>query len=317
MLIRTSRRAAVAAASLAIALPLASCSVDDAAVGAGTPSAKGSDVALKTLPRDDALAAKLPEKYRSKGTLILGLSESQPYSSFEADGTVVGLVPDLAKQLESLLGVKITVTKTSFDAIVPGIKSSRIDLSAPAGDFVERQSNVDFADFAQSNVTVMTNKSGQAPSTSLDLCGKKAAVEKGTGTTNVLNAVRDLCVKAGKPPVDIKTYGDLTAANLALQSNRVDSVVAPTAHNQVAAAQSNGNFVVTKVADMQSLPAATATYGIQSLKGSGLAPVLVEALHKLDQEGVYTELFEKWNIPASAITADRIKLNGSTQKQKG
>ena len=41
------------------------------------------------------------------------------------------------------------------------------------------------------------------------------------------------------------------------------------------------------------------------------------ALRKLEQEGVYTELFTKWNIPASAIPADRIKLNGSTQKQKG
>jgi polar amino acid transport system substrate-binding protein len=307
-------RAAVAAL---LVLPLASCSVDDTAVGAGTPPASASDVEVKLLPRDDALAAKVPEKFRNKGTLILGLSESQPYSSFEADGTVEGLVPDLAKQLESMLGLKVTITKTSFDAIVPGIKSARIDLSAPAGDFVERQSTVDFADFAQSNVTVMTNKSGKAPGSSLDLCGTKAAVEKGTGTTNVLNAVRDLCTKAGKTPVDLKTYNDLTAANLALQSNRVDSVVAPTAHNQLAAAQSNGTFVVTKVADMQSLPAATATYGIQSLKGSGLAPVLVEALHKLDQEGVYTKLFEKWDIPASAIPADRMKLNGSTQKQKG
>jgi polar amino acid transport system substrate-binding protein len=312
-------RAAVAAISALALIPLVGCSVDDAAVGAGTPSAQGSanTAALKTLPRDDALAAKVPAKYRDKGTLILGLSESQPYSSFEADGSVVGLVPDLAKQLESLLGLKITVTKTSFDAIVPGIKSARIDLSAPAGDFVERQTNVDFADFAQSNVTVMTNKSGKAPGSSLDLCGTKAAVEKGTGTTNVLTAVRDLCTKAGKPPVDLKTYNDLTAANLALQSNRVDSVVAPTAHNQLAAAQSNGTFVVTKVADMQSLPAATATYGIQTMKDSGLAPVLVEALQKLDQEGVYTKLFEKWNIPASAIPADRITLNGSTQKQKG
>jgi polar amino acid transport system substrate-binding protein len=308
-------RAAVAAL---VVLPLVSCSVDDSAVGAATPAAaKGSTADITTLPRDDVLAAKVPEKYRSKGTLILGLSESQPYASFEADGTVAGLVPDLAKQLESMLGLKVTVTKTSFDAIVPGIKSSRIDLSAPAGDFVERQSTVDFADFAQSNVTVMTNKSGKAPGSSLDLCGTKAAVEKGTGTTNVLNAVRDLCTKAGKTPVDIKTYNDLTAANLALQSNRVDSVVAPTAHNQLAAAQSNGTFVVTKVGDMQSLPAATATYGIQTLKGSGLAPVLVEALHKLDQAGIYTKLFEKWNIPASAIPADRIKLNGSTQKQKG
>ncbi|MCW7947020.1 glutamine ABC transporter substrate-binding protein [Streptomyces hygroscopicus] len=303
------------------ALALTACSVDDSTVGsastgAAKASASASPVSVALHPLDTSLQAKLPAAYREKGHLDLGVSEYSPYNTFDSDGRVTGLVPDLAAQFSSMLGVKITVEKTTFDAVVPSLKSGRLDLSAPAGDFVERQQQVDFADFAKSNVTVMVNTATSfKPRAGLDLCGRKVAVEKGAGTQNVVAAQSDKCRKAGKKDVDEQVFADLSSAALALQSKRVDAVAAPTASNTAASAQSSGRFATVKIADMQSLPAATAIYGFEAKKGSGLAAVLAQALRALHDDGTYDKLFAKWSLTLSTIDASKITVNGSDQHQ--
>ncbi|MFJ4519113.1 transporter substrate-binding domain-containing protein [Streptomyces sp. NPDC088816] len=304
------------------ALGLAACSVNDATVtsapstASGMASAAASAQSVPLQPLDTSLNAKLPATYRSGRPLVLGVNEYSPYNTFGSDGKITGLVPDLAAQLSSMLGVKITIEKATFDAIVPALKSGRLDLSAPAGDFVERQQQVDFADFAKSNVTVMVNTSASfTPRASLDLCGRKVGVEKGAGTQNVVAAVSHRCGQADKAAVDEQVFADLSSAALALQSKRIDAVAAPSAANTSASASSGGRFSTVKIDDMQSLPAATATYGIEVKKGSGLAEVVADALRTLYDDGTYARLFEKWSLDLSALERSKITVNGSTQYQ--
>lgn len=300
------------------ALLLTGCSVNDSTVASsksGTPQ-PAATARIAVQPLDPSLQAKVPAAYAKRGTLVMGLSEYSPYANYESDGSVTGLVPDLAQQLSSMLGLKIKVEKVTFDATIPGIKSGRIDLSAPVGDFVERQKEVDLADFAQSQVTVMVNTSaGFRPKTGLELCGHKVGVEKGAGTQNVVAGLSARCTKAGKPAVSEQVFADLSSASLALQSNRLDAVAAPSASNTAVSESSGGRFATLKIDDMENLPAATAIYGIESNKGNGLAPVIAAAIGKLYDTGTYKKLFDKWNLPLSTIDKTKMLVDGSKQSQ--
>ncbi|ADI12236.1 arginine ABC transporter periplasmic substrate-binding protein [Streptomyces bingchenggensis BCW-1] len=312
---RNRPRAAVGALSLplALSLTLAGCSVDDSA-GTDKPKAKSS-AAIRLEPLDRELAAEVPAQYKNK-TLIMGVSEYAPYNTFGSDGRVTGLVPDLAAQLSAILGVKIKVEKTTFDAIIPGLKSGRIQLSAPAGDFVERQEQVDFADFAKSSVTLMVNKSASfQPKTGLEVCGRKVGVEKGAGTQNVVAALTERCAAKGKPAVDEQVFPDLSGAALALQSKRIEAVAAPSAANTSASSGSNGRFQTLELKDILDLPASTAIYGIEAKKGSGLAPVITKALREMYESGTYGKLFGLWRLPLSTVSKSQLAVNGSKQSQ--
>ncbi|NGO08966.1 transporter substrate-binding domain-containing protein [Streptomyces sp. HC44] len=303
---------------LPLVLALTACSVDDSTVGSSSDSGKpkpSASVAVALAPPDAALRARVPKQYAGKD-VVMGVSEYAPYITFGSGGGITGLVPDLNKQLSSMLGIRITLRKTTFDSTIPGIKSGRIDLSSPVGDFVERQTEVDMTDFAQSNVTVMVAAQASfRPKTGTDLCGRKVGVEKGAGTQNVVAALTQRCEKAGKSAVNDQVFTDLPAAALALQSGRIDAVAAPSAANTAASESSGGRFKTVEIKDMLDLPAATAIYGIVSKKDSGLAPVLADALRKLHDEGTYQKLFDKWDLPLSTVDKAKIQVNGSKQSQ--
>lgn len=314
---RTSRLASVAGVIAASALVLTGCAVDDQNLDGSTPKTSSETAEIELIAFDDDLAALVPEKDAER-TLVYATSENTPYFGIKSDGSFEGLAVDLVAQFESILGIEIELQTTTLDATIPGIQSGRIDISGPAGDFVERQELVDFSDVAKSNVTLLVSDDGKfSPKTSRDLCGTNLGIKKGAGTQNVLDAVSADCVANGAEAVKISTYADLAAANLALRSARIEAVVAPTAPNSIAASQTDSGFDIITIDDMQTLPAATATYGFETVKGSGLAEALVGALRLVHEKGVYEQLFDKWSIPASAIQLEQIVVNGSTQAQKG
>jgi polar amino acid transport system substrate-binding protein len=306
---------AAGALALVTVIALSACSVNDSAPGSSTESAAPVTAEIALVSKDESLSAEVPASFKDR-ELVMGVSEFSPYINFESDGTITGLIPDLNAQLASLLGITIKVQKSTFDSTLTGIEAGRFDLSAPAGDFLERQQKVDFVDFAQSNVTVLVKKStGFMPSSSSELCGKKVGVEKGTGTQNVVAAVSENCTKAGQAALEVNAFSEKNAEVLALQSERIDVIVAPSASNQSVEAESGQMFTTIKLDDMQNLPAATATYGIMMKKSTGLADVLAKAVKKLEAQGTYAALFDKWGIPLSKIESSRMLVNGSQQYQ--
>ena len=222
----------------------------------------------------------------------------------------------MLKQFESILKLKIDVQTVNFATSMTDVQSGRIDITGPAGDFVERQSIVDFADMAKDNVIVLVKKTDDfTPSTNAALCGTTLGLQTGAGTTQVMAAVNAQCTAKGKSPASVSDYADLSQATLALTSGRIQGVVAPVASNSLAARSSNGTMRVITIAQMQTLPAATATYGIQTKKGNKLAPAFVAALQEMAAKGTYKALFVKWGIPLSALTPSKIRFDGSTQNK--
>src|SRR4051794_8509180 len=284
------------AAALAGALALLS------ACGGGSSGGSGQTVTPQSSV-DSAAAAKLPAAIKSAGVVKVATDASYPPDEFFAadNKTIQGMDVDLGNALGAVLGVKFQFSNVGFDSIIPSL-GNRYDLSLSSfTDNKEREQTVDMVVYANVGTNFMVaGDSSLAPKTVADLCGKSAAVEKGTTQLEALQAQKKKC------KLTILAFPDQNQANLALKSGRADVVLADAPVNVYAAKQSSGAF---KVAGGSF---GKAPYGIAVPKDTahaGLADAILAALKDLGQDGTYDRIFAKWGLSAGA-THD-FKLNGA------
>ena len=290
------RRTALLAAVAVAALGLAACG-DDSSSTSSTASAGGADATV---------AALVPAAAKSKGTLTVAADATYAPNEFIGpDGKkVIGMDADLATALAATMGLKAKVVNATFDAIIPGLAASKYDLGMSSfTDTKEREQTVDFVTYFSAGTSFFTKSDGPAINKLDDLCGHKAAVEKGTTQADDSAAQSKKCTAAGKGAVKVLVYPDQNGANLALSSGRADVSMAdsPVAAYQVK--QSKGAF---------KLGAAygTAPYGIAIRKQSGLDKPVLAALKALMADGTYTKILTTWGVASGAITDPAI--NGAT-----
>src|SRR6476646_2750639 len=100
-----------------------------AACGSSKDSAKtdttsgGSNTTAAASGVDAALAAKLPEKIKSAGKLVVATDASYaPNEFYKEDGTTLQCMDiDMAKAIGEVLGVEVDVENASFDTIIPSL----------------------------------------------------------------------------------------------------------------------------------------------------------------------------------------------------
>jgi polar amino acid transport system substrate-binding protein len=316
---------APAAVGIATVLAVAACSSSAASTssasassaGAG-PTSSSSGAASTTsqiLPENSSLAALVPAQFKNR-TLIFGAGQADPWTIEATNGTFTGLVPDLFQQIDSILGITVKFQAADAADGITGVQSGRFDIVGPNGDFVQRQQIVDLTDFAQDISSVLVSASGSFdPTTTADLCGSTLALEAGTATPAIVAAISNQCTAAGKQPVKPLSFPNQPAMDLAVSSGRADGSLTAGANNEIAAAQSNGEFKNVLVAGIASFPSASAIFGFATKKGSGLAAALAGALREIYAKGLYTKIFDEWHLPTSTITAGQIKMDGSTQQE--
>jgi polar amino acid transport system substrate-binding protein len=268
--------------------------------GSDNPTVKSSTPAAgKFAQQDPTIAAAVPAALRTKGTLTIASDASYaPNEYFDTDGkTIIGMSVDLATALGEVMGLKVKFVNAKFDNIIPALASGRYDISVSSfTDNKEREKTVDFVTYFSAGTQFFANSDGPDITGLEDLCGHSLAVER--GTTQAADATKQStkCTGEGKKKVDVQTYPDQNAANLALKSKRAELSAAdsPVAAYQVT--KSNGSFKLV------GEPYGTAPYGIALPKNSGLAQPLLDALKKLIAAGTYKTILEKWNVEAGAIT---------------
>jgi polar amino acid transport system substrate-binding protein len=311
-----------AAAGVATALAITACSSSAGSSSAGTSSTSptsgnsgAASTASQLLPENSSLAALVPAQFKNT-TLIYGAGQASPWTIEATNGTFTGLVPDLFQQIDSILGITVKFQPADAADGITGVQSGRFDIVGPNGDFVQRQQIVDFTDFAQDVSSVLVPASGSFdPTTTADLCGSTLALEAGTATPDIVAAISKQCTAAGKQPVKSLSFPNQPAMDLAVSSGRADGSLTAGANNEIAAAQSNGEFKNTVVAGIASFPSASATFGFATKKGSGLAAALAAALREIYAKGLYTKIFDEWHLPTSTITAAQITVDGSKQQE--
>jgi polar amino acid transport system substrate-binding protein len=273
-----------------------------AGVGCGGDEGAGETTTAATSEGTGA-ASLVPEKIRSKGTLIVAADATYAPNEFiGADGkTVEGMDPDLVKALGEVLGLEIEVVNASFDTIIPGLASGKYDLGMSSfTDTKEREQVVDFVTYFTAGTSFYVKAGGPTIATLADLCGHSVGVERGTVQADDANAQSDKCTAAGESAVKVSVYPDQNAANLAISSGRAEVGMADSPVAAYIVEQSNGQFELT------GEPYNTAPYGIAIPKESGMAKPILEALKELMANGTYQEILTKWGVQDGAITNPQI-----------
>ncbi len=111
---------------------------DTTAAAAAAPSGGGAKF-------DQALHDALPAAMKKAGVMTLATDPTDPPLEFYNEkNELVGAEVDLAAALGFVLGVKVNLVPSKFDAIIPGVEAGRFDGSVSGfADRKERQKLVD------------------------------------------------------------------------------------------------------------------------------------------------------------------------------
>jgi polar amino acid transport system substrate-binding protein len=251
----------------------------------------------------------VPAAIKAKGTLTVATDATYAPNEFVKPGTstIIGLDPDLAVALGQQLGLKLNLVNASFDTIIPGLQSGKYDMGLSAyTDTKAREKVVDFVVYYHTGESFFVNTSDTKTYNGLDsLCGAKVSVEKGTTEESDAQAQSKKCTAAGKPKVDVLSFGDQNAANLAVSSGRADLGFADSQVVSYMLTQSNGQF--KEVGD----PVNVTPSAIALPKGNGMAPAVQAAVKNLIADGTYAQIFKKWTMESNMIPASEVKINAA------
>jgi polar amino acid transport system substrate-binding protein len=273
------------------------------AAGCGSSSSGGSAATKTETPginvaKDAKIAAAVPKSISSKGTLTVATDATYPPDEYIApDGkTVIGMDADLAKAIGQVLGLKVEVKNATFDAIIPGLAANKYDLGMSSfTDTKEREATVDFVTYLTAGTSLYTKTEDSGVKSFEDLCGKSAAVEKGTIQADAITEQSKKCKAAGKPEVDLQVLPDQNAANLAISSGRAEVGAADTPVAVYIAEQSKGQFKVV------GQPVPPEPYGIAIPKDNGMAQPVLDALKAVIADGAYDKIIKYWGLEEGAL----------------
>jgi polar amino acid transport system substrate-binding protein len=272
--------------------------------GCGGSSSGGDDSTVAPQSSvDAAAAAKLPAALKSGGVVKVAVDASYPPNEFFGtdNKTLQGWDIELGQAIGKKLGVTFQFSNLGFDSILPSL-GNRFDVGISSfTDTKEREQTVDMVDYFSAGTSFFApSDSTLAPKTVADLCGKTAAVEKGTTQLADLNAQKKKC------KLTVNAFPDQNGANLAVSTGRADVGMADSPVAAYIAKKSNGQLKL--VGDAYG----TAPYGIAVPKDSdhaGLAEAISMALQDLSDDGTYQSILKKWGVQAGAATS--FGLNGA------
>lgn len=284
--------------AMACLLPLAaltSCGSSDT----DKPGAEGKNPELfKLLPADIKKSKKVK----------VGVSPNSP-PLLRADGEkTVGIIPDLAAEVEKLLGVKLELLPMDYAGLQPALTSERIDLNwSVVNDTTERQQIMDFVDFMRSDHGFLVLKGNPKGLKSADdLCGTRAGTVKGGQDQAYLEEQKAKCQASGKK-MDLLLYNSRQDIQTAMQSGKVDSFlgILPSHAFQAAAVKNGELFELAPGVYLEGI------FGVAvSKKNTGLRDAIQTAIKQLVSDGTYAEVLAKHDAKQYALTEEQILING-------
>jgi polar amino acid transport system substrate-binding protein len=308
---RGSRAAVATAVAASAALLLAGCS-------GKTTESENKQTGTQGIPKDDALAAKVPDQIKSDGKLVIATDASYAPNEFKNGDAFQGMDIDLGNALGKVLGLNVEFVNAQFDGILAGIDARRYEIGLSSfTDNKDREKTVDFVNYYKAGTSIAVGQGNPLGiKNMLDLCGKKVAAEQGTVQLQSLQQDKDAdgnvtlrgsCKAAGKPvPVPV-SQPDQNAVNTALIAGRADAFTAdsPVVEYQV---KVTGGRVEQGGATTDVAP-----YGMALKKGDGqFAEALRGALQKLMDSGDYKKILQTWGIESGALDKATINAAGSS-----
>jgi polar amino acid transport system substrate-binding protein len=256
-----------------------------------------------------ALHDALPADILEKGVITLATDPTDPPLEFyDENNVIVGSEVDMAAALAEILGVKIELVPSKFDAIIPGVEAGRFDGSVSGfADRKNRQEVVDFVDYFTTSRALLV-KTGAQPDleTATELCGKSVAVAKGTTMADSIVELSAACEADGKEAIDGQVYPDQAACTLAVQSGRAD-VTIQGAHAALWIAKNSGGELEVYLRPNEG----NDINGILLKKG-GLVEPFQKAIQQLMDSGDFERIWAEWGL--QDVILSEATINGGVNE---
>ena len=160
-----------------------------------------------------------------KGQMIAAINPTVPPIQYiNEDGDIIGLDVDLGNAIAARLCLKMEFQSTQFATMIPLLKEGRIDLINSFMFYTpERASQVLMVPYGASTMAIVVARTNADQVTGPEyFSGRKIGVETGTVDYNDAKAATEALEKAGKPPIDIHTFGTYADVLNALHAGQVD-----------------------------------------------------------------------------------------------
>jgi polar amino acid transport system substrate-binding protein len=300
--VRVRRSYAAGSLLAAAAVILSGCANNASNEGGGAPTGGASPSAVA---KDDALAAQVPDKVKSDGTLTIGTNLPYAPNEFkDANGKIVGMDIDIGNAIAKKLGLTAEWKESSFDNLLSPATGTKYELSMSSfSDTKKREETFDFVTYFTAG-TVWASKDKAFDSN--DPCGKKVAVQATTyQDTDDVPARQKKCTSASKPQIQVQRYDSQAEATNAVVTGKADAFLADSPVIDYAIKQTGGQL--SRVGEAYD----TAPYGLLVPKNGGtLKDALLGAVKALMSDGTYKAILDRWGLGAGAITNPAI--NGAT-----
>lgn len=298
------RRALAVPLALGLAVALSACGSDSLSSSESSGSASGAEGSAASpaasQAKVDALAAKVPEKVKTAGKLVVGVDTTYPPNEFLAeDGkTAKGMDIDLLNAVAQKLGVTTEWQNSNFDAIILGVTSGKYDVGMSSFTInPERKKSVNMVSYYSAGTLWVAPKGNPKQIDPDNACGKTIGIQKGTVQVTDLQARSKKCTDGGKEAIKLVIDDQQVKITAALTSGKVDAMAADSPVSINAIQQTNDQF--EKVGDIYD----SAPYGVVVPKDqTEFAGAIKDALVDLEKSGDYEKILTTWGGQDGAIT---------------
>ena len=246
--------------------------------------------AVPTMAQNNCTPALGHPPLARKGMLIAAINPTvAPIQYIDDDGNIIGLDVDLGNAIAARLCLKMEFQSTQFATMIPILKEGRIDLIDSFMFYTpERASQVLMVPYGASTMAIVVPKKNTDAITGPEyFSGKSFAVELGTVDLKDAQAASEALQKAGKPPIDIHTFGTYADVLQALAAGQMDGAFIGT--EQAFWYRKKGQDFF-RIALTGYDPHAEAL----AFKDPELADAVVKVMNELHADGTFDKIFKPY-----------------------
>ena len=226
-----------------------------------------------------------------KGVMIAAINPTvAPIQYINDDGEIVGLDVDLGNAIAAKLCLKMQFQSTQFATMIPILKEGRIDLINSFMFYTpERAAQVLMIPYGASSAAIVVAKKNTDEIKGLDyFSGKSFATELGTVDYQAAKDESEALVKAGKPAIDVRTFG--TYADV-LQALKAGQVAGAFIGVEEAAYYKKKGADFFRVAIGGLIPHAEAL----AFKDPALAEAVAKVMNEMKADGSFDKIFAPYD----------------------
>ena len=292
----------LAVSGLIAGLSLAGCgsdTLDPTSPSSSTPAPNTSSSTAGGV--DPALAAKVPDKIKSAGKIVVGTDASYAPNEFiGTDGkTVEGMDVDLFNAVAAKLGLTAEYQNAGFDTIILGVTGGKYDVGVSSFTINDdRKKEVNMVSYFNAGTQWVTAAGNHKKVDPNNACGLTIGVQKSTvQDTDDLPAKSKACTDAGKPAITVVAQEKQDQVTADLVSGKTDAMLADSPVGLYAVKQTGGKLEA--VGDIYD----AAPYGFVVPKDQAdFAQAIADALKAIKADGSYDAALGKWGNESGGIT---------------